>query len=192
MTKLLKPPDSGLIKKAVADALSTPVIKFQRIRQGVVNRVYKVEAASKKLILRIFRHKNWPEDGMLEWIEKQLAKHKIPHAKLLYYNRDDRFFPDGFMISEYINGVDGWTAIKKGYHSLPGSWYESGKVLRKIHQIKLKKYGEINYGRGTHKDFINFMLEQVREPLGRLSKANFLSPVIYKDFQRVIKKNLFF
>lgn len=91
-----------MVERAIAEVLSTLVLKLQRIELGIVNHVYKTETTQGNFIIRIFNYTTWPEDGLLEWIEKQLAKKHIPHAKLIYYTRSKKFFPHGFMISKFV------------------------------------------------------------------------------------------
>ena len=190
MTKLSKPPKKSLIERAVSEALSIRVARLQRIRRGLVNHVYKAETGKGNYIIRIFNYSDWPEDGMLEWIEKQLAKQRIPHAKLVFYTRSKKYFPNGFMISKFIEGADGWTASKRNTISKAARFYGSGKLLCKIHQIQGSKYGSFNKGRGTHKDFIRFKSDYIKPRLQTLIRAKFLPASIKQDFERVIREYL--
>jgi len=137
LRKMIKQPKNSLIEQAVSDALSTRVIRLQRIERGMVNHVYKAQTSKGDFIIRIFNYSTWPEDGMLEWIEKQLAKKHIPHAKLVYYTRNKKFFPHGFMISKFIEGADAYIASKKHTISKASRFIGSGKLLKKIHQIRV-------------------------------------------------------
>ena len=135
------------------------------MKSGEINHVYKIQTEKNPVIARVFGYPDKPEDGLLLWIEKQLAKYTVPHAKLLYYSRDKKHFPYGFMISEFVEGLSGWDAIDNGVHTLAQSYEQSGKILRKIHQIKLPRYGPINFGKGKDADFVKFELEGLRNRL---------------------------
>jgi hypothetical protein len=92
------------VEKAVGNILGVAAINSLKMTQGDVNEVYKVETKQGPLIVKVFSNSLWPEDGKLEWIEKQLTRYEIPHARTLYYSRDDACFPHGLMISECVEG----------------------------------------------------------------------------------------
>ena len=127
------------IKVAVAKVLDTKVLSAHKIKSGEINHVYKVSTSKGFFVARVFRYDDWPENGKLEWIEKQLGRLKVPHAKMVYYSKSKTFFPNGFMISEYVEGVDGTSAVKKGIITEYELYYKFGELSRKIHKIKIKK-----------------------------------------------------
>ncbi len=158
------------VVRAATEVLKTSVDSIKKINQGVVNHVYKVSTSTDIFIVKVFRYRYWPEDGKLEWIEKQMRKHHVPHAKVIYYSRASKYFPYGFMVSEYIEGLHGWEAISKHKHSLFDSWKESGKLLKKIHSIHGKKFGHVNNGEGSEKNFITYESNIAKEKLDALVK----------------------
>lgn len=166
--------------KAASQILDTPIISSKKINQGITNHVYKIESQKGKFLVKVFRNKHWPEDGKLEWIEKQLRKHKVPHAKMVYYSRENKYFRYGLMITEFIDGLNGWDAIKKKRHSLVESWKESGKILGKIHAIKGRKFGHIKNGAGEEKSFVIYELKKTKKKLGELVKLKVLSETMAK------------
>lgn len=161
--------------KAASQILNVKVISSKKINQGIVNHVYKVVTDDGIYIVKVFRNQHWPEDGKLEWVEKQLQKHKIPHAKMVYYSREAKYFPYGLMITEFIEGLNGWDAIKKGRHNIFDSWKESGKILRKIHSIKGQKFGHVKNGKGEEKSFLKYELMKAKEKLSELIKLKKIS-----------------
>ena len=87
------------VKPAVEKVLGLRVLSVSKVKSGEVNHVYKVETNKRTVLVRVFRYETWPEDGKLQWTEKQFVKYHIPHAKLLFYSRNSRWFPNGFMAS---------------------------------------------------------------------------------------------
>src|ERR1700722_8491476 len=160
-TKSIEP----IIGKAVSVVLRTKGISIHRMTYGETNYVCAVVTDKGKFIIRIFGYKDKPESRKLEWIEKQLTKRHIPHAKLIYYSRSNKYFPYGFMISEFIEGLGGWEAIEQGKQTLAQSYAATGKILWKIHQIKLKKFGQ---GHGEYADFLVMELKNVQAKLKKL------------------------
>lgn len=158
------------IVSAVEQVLGVNVRDSKKMTNGEINHVYKIITSKNTIIARVFRYAAHPADGMLQWIEKQLIKYKIPHAKLLYYSRDSQHFPNGFMISEFVDGLNGSQDYELGIHTLAQSYEQSGKILRKIHKIKAKRYGKINHGKGECADYLEMELKQVKEKLTDLIK----------------------
>jgi Ser/Thr protein kinase RdoA (MazF antagonist) len=94
---------------------------------------------------------------------------------MVYYSRESKYFPYGLMITEFIDGLNGWDAIKKKRHSLVESWKESGKILGKIHTIKGRKFGHVKNGAGEEKSFLKYELKKAKKKLDALVKLKILS-----------------
>jgi len=161
------------VKKAVAAVLKTEVLTAQKTTDGEVNHVYKVETKKGIFIARIFKNKYWPEDGKLQWIERQLRKHKIPHAKMLYYTRKGPHFPYGFMITEFIEGKMARLAIENGDMTREQFYAEVAKTLRKVHRIKTKRFGNWKNGLGHSSSFVKEWQEKVRIRIRELKGSKY-------------------
>jgi thiamine kinase-like enzyme len=152
------------VASAVFEVLGVPVKKVRRIVQGEINHTYKIITPNLVLLARVFQYKGWLEKEKLMWIEKQLARRRIPHAKILYFSKSVKYFPFGFMITEFIEGTDGRNAVNRGEISLGFAYKQIGKTLRKVHKIKLKRFGDINNGKGGHSDFLAWKLQKEISP----------------------------
>ena len=175
---------------AVEHILKVKVLANKKMVNGEINHVYKIITDKKTIIARVFRYANQPADGMLQWIEKQLTKHKIPHAKLLYYSRDNNFFPNGFMVSECVEGLNGTQDLEADLHTLAQSYEQSGKILKKIHKIGGKRYGQIHNGKGECQDYIGMELKQVHSKLADLIERKVLSIDTINQTIQTIKNSL--
>lgn len=178
------------IARAVEHVLRAKVLDVAKMGHGEINYVYRINTDKGAVIARVFRYENHPADGMLQWIEKQLTKRNIRHAKLLYYSRDSKFFPNGFMVSECIEGLNGLDDYDAGIHTIAQSFNQSGKILKKIHQIKAKRYGKINYGKGESADFIEMEIKQVKAKVADLVNRKALPKDIFNDAERAIRNSL--
>src|SRR6266567_4313545 len=89
---------SSHVRTAVQRVLSRPVIACHQLLGGKVNYVYRLETRDQSFVAKVFK-RGWPEDGKLPWIEQQLTKFSVPHAKLIHYLTGDPHFPHGFTIS---------------------------------------------------------------------------------------------
>lgn len=148
------------VAQAVEQVLGVDVIKVVKLKRGEVNHVYKVITIQKDLLVRVFKNKYWPEDGKWQWIEKQLTKHSIAHARIVHYTRDAKFFSFGFMITEFLAGYDGTTAVEKRKITLAQAYENIGKTLKRVHAIKVEKYGHLNNGKGMYKNFVQGRLQK--------------------------------
>lgn len=161
------------VKPAVEKALGVHVLGVSKVKGGEVNHVYKVETNKKTILVRVFRYKDWPEDGKLQYIEKQFMNHRIPHAKLLFYTRSKKWFPNGFMISEFIDGMPADEAVRSGKLSRNDFQFHVAKLLKKVHGIQLKKFGDWHGTYGTDPDILSFALPRITQKLNQLKKTEF-------------------
>jgi Ser/Thr protein kinase RdoA (MazF antagonist) len=171
------------VKIAIEKTFKTKVLDVLKMKNGEYNHVYKVVTIDNSLLVRVFRNKYWPEDGKLEWIEKQLTKQRIPHAKILYYSRKSDYFLNGFMVTEFLEGLNGWSAVRQNQISIEQSFVEIGKAANRIHKIQIKKFGLVNKGKGTEANFIKKEINSMREHLEKLTKQ--------KQFDQSFQENLF-
>ena len=136
------------------------VLDVDKMKHGEVNHVYKITTSRGNVLMRIFKNKRWPEKGKYLWIERQLLKHKIPHAKILYYSRSSAYFPNGLMITEFIEGWNGRVAVEMHKITLAQAYSHIGKILKAVHKISVKKFGLVNNGKGNYSDFLKWKLEK--------------------------------
>lgn len=131
--------------------------KITQLTAGSYNTVFDVLLDNEqRVVVRIFRSKGWPEDGKLEWISNKLTESQIPTAKILYSSRDDKYFPKGFMVQEFIDGeivqnVAGKEITYAEYYT------KLGLLMNQIHKIQLPKFGYIGHGTGNHTSLVNYI-----------------------------------
>ena len=162
------------IGKIVPKILNTNVKKIERITQGEVNYIYKIETENQTLLVRVARYKDWPKIDKLIWISDQLAKVEIPHAKVLFSDTSSKYFKFGFMIAEWIEGEDGMSLIKRNKLTRKMAVKKIAKILSKTHKIKVEGFGEFNrVGKAIYKTWEE-------------SLFSFLEDSLYK---RAVKEN---
>lgn len=138
------------IAKVIPKVLGVAVKNIEKIKQGEVNYVYKVETEDKNILVRVARYKGWPNIDKLNWISRQLAQKDILHSRVLFSDISSNYFKFGFMIMEWINGEDGMSLIKEGKLSRKRAVKEIAETLQKIHEITVRGFGEFN-GEGKGK-----------------------------------------
>jgi Ser/Thr protein kinase RdoA (MazF antagonist) len=178
------------IQTTVQEILNSQVISSAKINQGEVNHVYKITTEGAVVIARIFRRPHWPENGKLPWIEEQLSRHNIPHAKTIYYSRESTYFPYGLMISEYIEGKNGIDAIYEGTISFEKFHEQLAQLLKKIHKIEIKKFGQVTQGEGQYDDYIEYRVSKLPSRLNQISDDKDFDHTTTQRVEEVIRKNL--
>ncbi|MDQ3098792.1 MAG: aminoglycoside phosphotransferase family protein [bacterium] len=178
------------IKTTVEQILKSQVVSSSKITQGEVNHVYTVTTENSVVIARVFRRPHWPEDGKLPWIEEHLTKNGIPHAQTLYYSRDDTYFPYGLMISDFVAGKNGIDAICDGDVSFETFHEKLAKLLKQVHSIEIKKFGQINNGAGQYDNYIDYRVNKLPTRLNQITDDSDFDPLMVQKIETVVRKNL--
>lgn len=132
-------------------------IEINQLTSGSYNTVFKVVLESgQRVVVRIFRSKGWPEAGKLEWVSAQLSQFNIPSAKILFSTRDNRYFPHGFMVQEYVDGEIVQKLVGEDI-SYAEYFTELGKTMNQVHKIQIPKFGYIGHGTGNHDSLIAYL-----------------------------------
>ncbi|HJT26728.1 MAG TPA: aminoglycoside phosphotransferase family protein [Pyrinomonadaceae bacterium] len=168
MTQLTEEIDA-LVPEAVECALSVKVLSAEWIKLGIINRVYRVETGGGRFVVKVFRSRMWPEEGKLEWIEKQLAGLDILYPRTIFSSRDASVFPNGFTIAEHIEGRDAWKAIDDGSLTTERFSEELGRILRGVHSVRVKAYGHLCNGQGVYADFVEQRLAKTTKDVDQIA-----------------------
>ncbi len=131
------------LKKIIETKRECRVVRIKRLSKATMTDVFKVETDKDTVVARIFKKKDFPDCKKLIWIDAALQAHKIDSARVLFCTQESKPFRYGFMLLEYVDGRDGWSAMKSGDVSLRDYFVRLGKLLRQIHAIKVGKTGAI-------------------------------------------------
>jgi Ser/Thr protein kinase RdoA (MazF antagonist) len=167
------------INRAVEAALRTRVTGHSRIRRGTTNHVYKVETADGTIILKLFRDKDWPEPGKLEWVEQRLREENIPHAGTLYHSGGDDIFSAGYVLYEYLAGEQPENLIDEGRLTVEDFYEQLGSLLSRVHRIKVQRYGYVSRGAGSHRDFVKHRLGEGHDDVDMLCRVEDEDQTLY-------------
>jgi aminoglycoside phosphotransferase (APT) family kinase protein len=150
------------IKEAIKELGYKP-IHISMLTGGSFNKVFKITTIDEQqLVMRVFRGKRIPEEGKLEWISEELEKIHVPFARVIYLTRDSKYFKNGFMLQEYVEGdtvqnlVDSKISYKQFYSKL-------GCIVKKVHDININHYGSIKNGVGEYEvltDYLAYYLDE--------------------------------
>jgi Ser/Thr protein kinase RdoA (MazF antagonist) len=176
------------VAEAVSKILKVQVFNCTKFPKGEVNHVYKIETNKGNFVARVFRYRDWPEKDKLPWIEKQLAKSKIPHAKILYYSRSDRFFPNGLMIQTYLEGPLGTEALKRKLLSHKALYYKMGQLAARLHKITCRQLGSPTEKKIQKVSYTQLQLRVASRMLSKLTKQGVIQKSALTKVQNTIQQ----
>lgn len=175
---------------AIHAILGLNVTRVNKMEQGVMNYVFKIETEKGLLLARVFGRKDTVDIDKLRWIDQLLEQNEIPRAKMLGYSKSDEFFPYGFMISEYIPGKDGMTAINEDTIRLEDYFSKLGTLLKKVHTISMNTYGEITSADDGCRTYCEYIVSKVDVLLAECVDAKSLSKEQSEEIARKINQTL--
>jgi len=146
---------SGVTRQQVYDCV--------RAGEGEVNKVYIIEVmGGEKYVLKVFRWRHWPEDDKIRWLEMQLSGSGVVFPKTLFYTREQKIFPYGFMVSEFVDGDLGKVAIAQGKIGFIEFHKHLANLLNELHKVEVAKYGVIGFGKGEQMSLVNYQMDVIR------------------------------
>lgn len=146
------------ICQAVPEILGEDVMTIEQTFEGEFNQVYIVGLKNKKVVVKIFMDADSPAPGKDSWVSELLQIHAVPHAELLYYSRESKYFQHGLAIFAYIPGANAKQALASGSLTDEDFAKEQGRLLKKIHAISLD-----HYGFEDNRSFLPFMIDPILE-----------------------------
>lgn len=170
--------------------MRTRVTGHSQIRRGATNHVYKVETADGAVILKLFRSKDWPEPGKLEWIEQRLREENIPHARTLYYSGGDDTFSAGYVLYEYLAGEQPENLINDKQLTVEAFYEQLGSLLSRVHRIKVRRYGYVSRGAGSHRDFVKHRLGEGHDDVDMLCRTEGEDQTLYLRARAKVAESL--
>jgi len=171
------------IPKALKETLGLEVKAVKRLKGGEVNYSFRADTTSGPVIVRVFRYEGWPSEIQVRFVEKKLEGLGIRHSKIIYWKRPDKYFLNGFMVGKWIEGTPGREAKKKKLVTVGEMFSEIAKILKKVHTVKFKKFGELPFTKEKRgeKDFSFFVMQfKERERFKNLIKDNLVSSSLMK------------
>ena len=178
------------IAKAVAETLKEDILSVKKMTGGEVNHVYKIRTSQRLVIARVFMKPKQPSFKKLSWIEAQFKRNNITYPGIIFFSRGRKYFPNGWMISEYIEGITLADAIKKNIFTYEQSYFERGKMLKQVHKVKVGGFGDLNEGKGDYSNFIEGRLKRTRSLLRGYKDKNIFGKDIYKQIEKIVSLEL--
>jgi Ser/Thr protein kinase RdoA (MazF antagonist) len=176
------------VKAAAESVLGAEVCGVSRLPFGNVNEVFKVASCGRAYVVKVFRYAGWPETGKLPWVESQLTRAGVPHARMIHYTRDATHFPHGFSVCEFAAGDNCKGLVREG-RLAPEVFCElAGAFLRRAHAVSVPRFGHLGDGRGTCEDFAGWLLSrEVFDNLRKVDDGSSLEETLRPRFEREVE-----
>lgn len=145
------------VRDVMERSLGVKVDSVQKLDGGIVNHTFRLETVNGPKIFRVFANKNWPEEKTVRWVDASLEKAGIRRGKLEHFESGGENFPNGFMVSEFVEGRVAREMIDSGDLD-EGEYFEKlGALLKEVHKISLPRFGQVNDGEGVEEDYVTYL-----------------------------------
>jgi Ser/Thr protein kinase RdoA (MazF antagonist) len=175
------------VPQAVESSIHTKVLSIQKLTHGEVNHVYKVETIDGTVVIRIFRHKYWPGVVRVKHIEKLLKQVSGGHPKTLFLTDESTIFPNGFMITEFIDGKNGQEAIDQKDVSFEQFHRILFRNLKNIYSVPVSGFGHLNPEQDVCDDYLSFRIDQLNDRFSDMKNSPEFDEVYRVQIEDIFK-----
>lgn len=130
-----------------------------RCERASNNTVYSVNVSGEKYFLKLYRSKDWPENGKISFVNHTLIKYKIPCAELIEFCRDDEKFPSGYLIEHEVQGTSADT-VSFNVDQEAGFYAKLAEFVSYVHNIPMKNFGWIGDGVPEYDSMLSFFEDE--------------------------------
>jgi thiamine kinase-like enzyme len=171
-----KPQIKQKIPEVVEKILGIKTDSIERLHGGEVNYSFKVEAADKCCLVKVFRYQDWPDIKTLRFVRKKLDRIDIAYPKILYYDSSRKHFQYGFMILEWIPGIPGDKAINKNLVEKNNLFKIIAQTLKKVHSLEMPGFMQSSTADKQKQTFDQFINNSYSLPrLNKLQEKGLVS-----------------
>ena len=133
--------------------------EIRKIENETNNSVYPFTVAGEQYFLKLYRSKDWPEEGKIPFVYRSLSQKGISHAELIAYCRENAASSNGYLIE---HGIPGTAADKMQldreqeimlYVKLAG-------LVSSVHEVRIENYGYIGNGIANYDSMTDFFEDE--------------------------------
>jgi len=139
--------DYVLIKEVFERDINKKVLSIVRYENLMhnINKVFKVEIEDQSYIFKMYHAMGYPEEDKMMFVSNKLDEHRILHAKICFYNRNDKDVSNGYIIEECLPGITA-DRLALTEQEICNIYKKLAILTSEIHKIKFEKYGFIVCG----------------------------------------------
>ena len=143
--------------------------KIERIQSAVNNFVYAFTVAENDCFLKLYRSKDWPEEGKIPFVYRCLSQNSISCAGLVEYSRDDEIYPNGYLIEYRVPGIAADKA-RLDIEQETRLYSRLAELVSCVHGIRIQNFGYIGSGTASHGSLADFLDDEFDGLEGRLKE----------------------
>ncbi|MBQ8555528.1 MAG: aminoglycoside phosphotransferase family protein [Clostridia bacterium] len=159
--------DQGAAQRCIEAALRRKPERLVRLEGVTNNGVYAFSVGGEGYIFKAYRSPDWPEDGKLPFVNRVLRERRIPCAELIAFRRYDDALGCGWLIERQVPGLAADRAAMDERETVQ-FYGELGRLVSRVHQIELQRYGYIGSGVPSHARQVDFYADEWEDRFGVL------------------------
>lgn len=172
------------IKSISENILNRKIIKIEQIQNPTVNTLFKLSTEKDAYIFKLYKQKDWPENGKLKFVNKKLIESNINCAKLIMFDRDNPDFPKGYSIEEFIEGQNA-KEIEFNRDEGKAFYKKLAEYISRLHRIKMSGFGYIGSGIPDYEALDEFFTDDMEDRFGWFYKENILDEKLLNEIKSV-------
>ena len=156
-----------IVKHIINQHFGCDAYEIGKIRNITNNSVYFFKVAGDGFFLKLYKSKEWPEEGKVPFVYQMLSQNNIPCAELIAYSRGDGTYPNGYLIERQIKGKAA-DKIQLETEQETRLYIKLAELMSSVHSIRMNNYGYIGNGTadyGSMADFLDDEFDGISERL---------------------------
>ena len=130
--------------------------KIEKIQSAVNNFVYVFTVAGNDYFLKMYRSKDWPEEGKIPFVCRCLSQNRISCAGLVVYTRDDEIYPNGYLVEYRVSGAAADKTRLDAEQEIR-LYARLAERMSCVHGIRIQNFGYIGGGTASHESLTDFL-----------------------------------
>ena len=130
--------------------------RIEKIESAVNNFVYAFTVAGNDYFLKMYRSKDWPEEGKIPFVCRCLSQNRIPCAGLVVYTRDDEIYPNGYLVEYRVSGAAADKTRLDAEQEIR-LYARLAERMSCVHGIRIQNFGYIGGGTASHESLTDFL-----------------------------------
>ncbi len=147
---------AGQIIRSNFGCCAEKIRKFENITN---NFVYSFTVSGEHYILKLYRSADWPENGKIQFVNHILMQNNIPCAELVTYNRNDKIYPNAYLIEREVQGTAA-DKISFDREQEIDLYVKLAEMVSSVHNIKIKNFGYIGSGIACYDSMTSFFEDE--------------------------------
>ena len=135
----------GTVNHIIKKHFGRDADEIGRIRNITNHSVYFFTVAGDCYFLKLYKSKEWPEEGKIHFVYQRLSRNNIPCAEMIAYSREEELYPNGYLIERKVQGKAA-DKIRLDREQETGLYVNLAGLVFSVHGIRIQNFGYIGNG----------------------------------------------